>query len=472
MSQITRARVPLAFLSPKFNLWVLKLVTWVLPYWLKYHLQISRIDAVDIDRLVEMYKQSQVGRLRLVLAFRHPSSLDPFCLGYLFTKILPAAARKHRIKLTSPVFAHFLYNLELTRWSGDLVGWLLSRLGGIPIQRGRADQLTLTTARDVLVDGLMPLALSPEGGSNGQSEVVEPLEVGAAQLCFWAMEDLMRAGRAEDVFIVAVGIQYFYIGEQWEDLEELIYQLERECGLEVDRHDSLAAIQQSDGRPLRNLLYGRFYRLCQHLVYQVEDFYSQFHHYQIPERLLSARKISRTDVSNRVQQLLEFALRISESHFSIPAKGTHTERCRRLDQVGWDWIYREEMQPPSTFSPVTRALADRIATEADLRIWHLRIVESLVAISSPYIKDKPTFDRFAEITLLFWDLLAYIKGDKSGRRPSLGERRVQIVMCNPIPISDYWDRYQQNRDCARQAVVDLTQELQTAMEGTIDRGRG
>ncbi len=471
MSQITRARLPLAFLSPKFNLWVLRIVTWVLPYWLKYHLQIRRIDAVDIDRLVEMYKQSQVGRLRLVLAFRHPSPLDSFCLGYLFTKILPAAARKHRIKLTAPICAHFLYKHDLTQWSGNLVGWLLSRLGGIPIQRGRADQSTLKTARDVLVNGLMPLALSPEGGSNGQSEVVDPLEVGAAQLCFWAMEDIVQAKRTEDVFIVAVGIQYFYIGEQWENLEELIHQLERECGMVVDRHDSIAAIEQSDGRPLRTLLYGRFYRLCQHLLHQIENFYGQFYHYQVPERTPLARTISRTEISNRVQQLLAFALQVSESYFDIPAKGTNTERCRRLEQAGWDWIYREEIHLPAGFSPVTRALADRIATEVDLRMWHLRIVESLVAISSSYIKDKPTFDRFAEMTLLLWDMIALIKGDKSGRRPRLGQRRVQIVMCNPIPISDYWERYQQNRDCARQAVVDLTQELQTAMEGTIERDR-
>jgi hypothetical protein len=83
MSQITKVQPRLAFLPPKFELWVLRLVTWVLPYWLKYKLHITKVDVTDIDRLVEVYKQSQMGRLRLVLAFRHPSGDDAFCLGYL-----------------------------------------------------------------------------------------------------------------------------------------------------------------------------------------------------------------------------------------------------------------------------------------------------------------------------------------------------------------------------------------------------
>ena len=471
MSQITKARAPLNFLRPKFNLWVLRLVTWVLPFWLKYKLQIDRIDAVDIDRLVEMYKQSQMGKLRLVLAFRHPSSLDPFCMGYLLTKILPAAARKHRIRLATPVFAHFLYDRGLPLWAGAVVEWLLPRLGGIPIHRGRADRLGVNTARDLLVNGLMPLALAPEGATNGHSELVSPLESGAAQLGFWAMEDLVKAGRInEDVFVVAIGIQYYYVEEPWAKLERSIHQLEVECGMVIDRADSLVSIQQQDGRPMRKLLYDRFYKLGQHLLYQMENFYAQFYQYTIPERPPLDRAISRTEISHRLQQILDFALQVSENYFNIKPKGSKSDRCRRIEQAGWDWIYREELKPPQTLSPVSYKLANRIATEADLRMWHMRIVESFVAVTGSYVKDKPTVDRFAEITMLMWDLVAQIKGEPPSQRPILGKRRVQMTICNPIPISDYWDRYISGRQQAKQAVLDLTQELQTAMEGTIDRG--
>jgi 1-acyl-sn-glycerol-3-phosphate acyltransferase len=469
MSQIIKAQPRLAFLPPKFNIWVFRLVTWLLPYWLKRKLDISKIDVADIDRLVEVYKQSQMGRLRLILAFRHPSGDDVFCLGYLLTKMLPGAARKHRISISAPVFAHFLYDRGIPLWAGKFIGWLYPKLGGIPIHRGKADRVGLQTARDLLVNGKMPLAMAPEGATNGHNELVSPLESGAAQIGFWAMEDLVRAGRNEDVLILPIGIQYYYVDEPWSSLEDLITTLEQECGLVVDRRDSLVAIRQSDGRPMRKLLYDRFYGLSQHLLYQMENFYAQFYHYDIPDRPPLDQSISRTEIAQRLQHILDFALQVSESYFNLQAKGTKNDRCRRIEQAGWNWIYRDELTSPVSLSTVSHKLADRIATESDLRMWHMRIVESFVAVTGSYVKDRPTIDRFAETTLLLSDLVAQIKGEKPIKRPKIGKRRAQISICNPIPLSDYWDRYQSGRRQAKQATIDLTQELQTAMEGTIDR---
>ncbi len=470
MPQITKAQPRRAFLAPRFNRWVLRLVAVVLPYWLKHKLSITDFDVTDIDRLVEVYKQSQMGRLRLILAFRHPSSDDSFCLGHLLTKKLPTAARRHRISLRFPVFAHFLYDRGVSLWAGKSANWLYPKLGGIPIHRGRSSQLGLDTARELLVNGQMPLAMAPEGQMNGHSEFVSQLGSNAAQIGFLAMEDLIAAGRSEDVLIVPIGIQYYYLDEPWSKLEVMIHQLELDCGSIVDRHDSLVAIEQSDGRPMRKLLYDRIYNLSQHLLYQAENFYAQFYHYQIPERPPLDRSISRTKIDRRLQSVLAFALKISETYFNLEPNGNNLDRCRQIEQAGSDWIYREELTPPASLDRVSRKLADRIATEADLRMWHMRLLESLRSITDSYVKDRPTVDRFAEVTLLLWDLIARIKAEQPANRPILGKRRVQITICNPIPLSDYWDRYKIDRQEARKAVLDLTQELQTVMEGTIDRG--
>ena len=472
MPQITKAQPRRAFLAPRFRLWVLRLVAVVLPYWLKRKLSITQFDVAEIDRLVEVYKQSQMGRLRLILAFRHPSSDDSFCLGRLLTNRLPIAARKHRILLRSPVFAHFLYDRGVSLWAGKSANWLYPKLGAIPIHRDRSSQIGLDTARELLVNGQMPLAMAPEGRMNGHSEFVSPLDSGAARLGFLALEDLIAAGRSEDVLIVPIGIQYYYLDEPWVQLEDLIHQLEQDCGSIVDRHDSLAAIslRKSDGRPMRKLLYDRLYNLCQHFVYQLENFYAQFYHYQILERPPLIQSISRSEIDRRLQHLLEFAIEISEDYFNLKPTGTNIDRCRQIEQAGSDWIYRAELTPPASLDRVSRKLADRIATEADLRLWHLRILENLRSITDAYVKDRPTIDRFAEVTLLLWDLIARIKAEKPANRPILGKRRVQITICNPIPLSDYWDRYKIDRREAQQATIDLTQELQTAMEGTIDRG--
>lgn len=470
MPQITKAQPRLAFLAPKFNLWVLRLVSWMLPYWLKYKLHILKIDVTDIDRLVEVYKQAQMGRLRLIVAFRHPSQDDSACLGYLLTKILPAAARKHRIVFRSPIFAHFIYDRGIPLRAAKIVSWLYPRLGGIPMHRGRTDRLALKTARELLIYGEMPLAIAPEGASNGQSEFVSPLKSVAAQIGFGGMEELARLGRNEDVSIVPIGIQYYYLQQPWGKLERLIYELETACGLIVDRHDSLVSIGQADGRPMRKLLYDRFYRVSQHLLYQAENFYAQFYRYQIPERPPLERAISRTEISQRLDRILDFALQVSENYFNLQPHGTKSDRCRQIEEASWDWIYREELTSPHDLAPVSRKLADRIATEADLRMWHLRMLESFVAITSSYVKDRPTIERFAEVALLLWDLVAQIQDRKSANRPVLGERRVLLTIGNPIPLSDYWDRYKSGRKQAKQATIDLTQELRTALEGSVDRG--
>jgi 1-acyl-sn-glycerol-3-phosphate acyltransferase len=476
MHQITRAQAPLAFLPPNFQLWVLKLVIWLLPYWLKHQLKIGQINVGEIDRLVSVYKQSQVSKSRLILAFRHSSSDDIFALGYLLTKLLPIGARQHQIVLEAPVFAHFLYDRGIQLCTGKFATWLYSRLGGIPIYRGRPDRVALKTAKQLLVNGKMPLAIAPEGRTNGHSEIVSPLEFGAAQMGFWAMEELIEGGRTEDVLIIPIGIQYHYIDEPWSDLERILAKLELDCGLKVDRRDSLVAIAQFKGskqkelerQPMQKLLYDRFYKISQYLLYQIENFYAQFYHYEIPERPSLERSISRTTIAKRLQTILNFALQVSESYFNINPKGTKIDRCRRIEQAGWNWIYPEELKNPDKLSAIGRKLADRIATEADLRMWHMRIVESFIAITGSYLKDKPTIERFSETTLLLWDLIARIQGKSPIHRPIVGTRRVEMTIGNSISIGDYWNRYNISRRESKQVVSDVTQKLQAELEATIE----
>jgi hypothetical protein len=492
MQQITRAEAPLSFVPPNFQLWVLKLVVWLLPSWLKHQLKISQINVSEIDRLVSVYKQSQVGTSRLILAFRHSSREDLFCLAYLLTKLLPVGARQHQISLKDPVFAHFLGNSTIERllqfrfiqvrergictWVGNLVNWLYLRLGGIAIHRGHSDRLALKAAKELLINGSMPLAIAPEGGMNGHSELVSPLEFRAAQMGFWGMADLVKVGRVEDVLILPIGIQYHYVDRPWIALEKLLHELELDCGLKVDRQDSLVAISQGkncpdgdiNGQPIRKLLYDRFYKLSQYLLYQMENFYAQFYQYEIPERPHLDRSISRTTIAQRLKTMLTFALKVSEDYFKLESSGTTIDRCRRIDRAGWNWIYREELKNPEQISPIGRKLADRIATEADLRMWHMQIIASLSAVTSTYLKDKPSIERFAEMTLLLWDLMARIQGKNPLQRPIIGNRRVEMTIGNSISIGDYWDRYTSSQRESKQVVIDVTQVLQSELERMVE----
>ncbi|MHC5823238.1 MAG: 1-acyl-sn-glycerol-3-phosphate acyltransferase, partial [Nostoc sp.] len=90
-----------------------------------------------------------------------------------------------------------------------------------------------------------------------------------------------------------------------------------------------------------------------------------------------------------------------------------------------------------------------------------------VAVSGNYIRENPTIERFAEMTLILWQMSAKIKGDKAVRRPQLGKQKVKITVGEPISISERYSAYQGNRLAARQAVAEVTNDLQHALEGLI-----
>jgi hypothetical protein len=349
---------------------------------------------------------------------------------------------------------------------------LFSNLGGIPIHRGKVDRLGLRIARDLLVNGGFPMAAAPEGATNGHGEIVSPLEPGIAQLGFWGVEDLLKAGRSERVVIVPIGIQYRYVQPPWKPLEKLLSELEVDSGLKQGREKSCS----SDA----GALYQRLYKLGEHLLSLMEEFYTRFYHQTLPtafsntsaidtavENTSGARSNSALNFTTRMQVLLDVALKVAEQYFNLQPKGSLIERCRRLEQAGWDWIYREDIKQVEVLSPVELGLADRIAQEASLRMWHMRLVENFVAVTGRYVREKPTVERFAETTLLMWETIARIKGSSTLHRPRLGKRAAQMTVGEPISVSDRWQTYQASRRSAKQAVIDLTQDLQTVLEQTI-----
>lgn len=455
---LIKAQPPLEFIPPAFNPWVLQLARTMLPAWLHLKTNLTNIQGSNVENLVKLYERFQKGNLRFLMAFRHPNTNDPFCLAHLLWKLVPLSAKETGINLQSPIHAHFMYDRGIPLWAGETVGWLYSQLGGTSIQRGKLDLMGLKSARDILANGKFPLAAAPEGATNGHNEIMSPAEPGIAQLGFWCIEDLKKAGRKEEVAILPIGIQYYYLTPPWQELEQLLTQLEIDTGLSTPQRINAVP---SESFPE---LYQRLYRLGEHLLSVMEDFYRDYYHQELPQVLPSEANESNGNLSTRLQNLLDVALKVAEAYFNLTPKGSYIERCRRLEQAGWERIYREDFKQSTNLSNIDIGLANRVAEEASLRVWHMRLVESFVAVTGYYVKEKPTAERFAETALLIWDLVARIKGENSFFRPHLGKQRVQITVGEPISISDRALDYQNNR---RQAVAILTQDLQAALENLI-----
>src|SRR5689334_4408155 len=68
---------PLEFIPPALTPWVVRTVGRILPFWLKTLTPVSQIEAQNIERLVELYREFQAGKTRFLIAFRHPNTMDP-----------------------------------------------------------------------------------------------------------------------------------------------------------------------------------------------------------------------------------------------------------------------------------------------------------------------------------------------------------------------------------------------------------
>ena len=466
------AQPPLEFIPPAFNPLVLRATQQALPFWMRSQTAISEIQADNVEVLVDLYRQFQDGKTRFLIAFRHPSVDDPFCMTHLLWREVPRAARAKGVSLQHPIHAHFIYDRGIPLWAGDWVGWLYSRLGGTSIHRGKADWTGLRSARELFANSQFPMAAAPEGAVNGHNELISSLEPGIAQLGFWCVEDLLKAGRDEQVVIVPVGIQYRYIDAPWQGIEQLLSQLEAISGIQSDE---LKAEPSKNLSPMEADLYRRLIRLGEHLLSLMEDFYTHFYHQKLP--MVSEGKMlleQSPDHANewlavRLKALLNVALKVAEEYFNLLPKGSLIDRCRRLEQAGWNYIYREDLKNKA-LSSLERGLADRIAEEANLRMWHMRLVETFVAVTGHYVLEKQTVERFAETTLLLWDLVTRIEGSNPFQRPRLGKQRVQITVGQPLSVSERYSTYHASRQGSRKAVADLTQDLQLALEGLISTG--
>jgi len=453
---MANTRPPLEFIEPAFNPWVYRLAKLALPGLRRWGAGIQEIRGENVAQLAQLYRQFDDGDIRLLLAFRHPRPTDPLCLGTLMSDLLPAAARAQNVPLPSPVHSHFIYDRGIPLWLGKGTGWLLSRLGGTSLRRGQLDWAGLRSARALLAFGQFPLAAAPEGATNGHNEIVSPLEPGVAQLAFWAMEDLKKVNQSLEIVILPLGIQYEFVSPPWDSIDRTLCKLEAACGLTPEPMVAGASPEER--------LYPRLYRLGCRLVRLMEEFYARVYQQPLPSDLEIQ---SNEELAERLQRLLDAALQASESYFNLRPKGTPIDRCRRVEQAGWERIYREDIQDASQISAVERGLLDRVAAEAELRMWHMRLVEHFVAVTGSYVRENPTVERFADTLTLLSKTINQIR-DRTVSPPSFGDWRVRLKVGDPLYVLHRWETYSSNRRQARQAVEQLTQDLQVALEKTID----
>jgi hypothetical protein len=440
-AKVQAAQPGLDFIPPAYTPWLHRLCRLALPAVLASR-GIRRCEVSGAERLAELYAAAQAGQVRLLIAFRHPSTADPLVMAQLIWKELPRAARRHGIRLAGPVHSQFLYDRGIPLWAGAAAGWMLARLGGIPIQRGKLDRRALRAARQLLAHGPFPLAIAPEGATNNHDELLGPLEPGLAQMAFWGCEDLAAEGRTERLLIVPIGLRYRLLQQDWAPIDRLLTALETVLGITSPAAASGAG---SDA----DVRYGRLIFSSKRLLIALERFY----------RLGPGLESS---LLARLSRLQQTALAVAESHFNLQPRGTVGERCRRIEQAGWQAMYRDDL---GACAPLERSLADWSAVEAARYLDHMRLAEYFASMGDTYVAEKPSVDRYREVLLILWDAVAWIQGHPAGRPAALGPRQVRIVVGEPIEVGERLADYGRDR---RLAVDHLTGTIRASLEAAME----
>ena len=452
---LTRVQPPLKVYPPKANQFILKIIRLLTPFWLRWQCGIKQIETRYVDRLVEATKKFQDGKSRYMLAFRHPSTDDPFAMLYLLAYAVPEEARDMGIKLTTLPHSGFVYDRGISLWAGDYVNWLFPALGGISIFRGKLDRFALNWMRKQITHGEVPLSMAPEGGTNGKSETVAELEPGIAQIGFWAAEDLHKEGRTEEMLIIPVGIQYEYSTQAWGKIDQTIITIEKECGI-------IKPAITPDNR------YQRLYDLGSYLVKWVSDYYKAFYGNYVK---FNSENTNPDNLAANLGELADRILSVAEMSFGIKAKGSPIDRCRRLEQAGWDRIFRNDINDIEKLSGVERGFADQLALEASYSNWHMRIAESIIGVTSDYVRQHPSPSRYIEVLKLMWSVLQRVternQDSAFKETPHFGDRKLTISVAEPLSVSDRLAEYQSSRAASKECTRKLTEDIHRAMKDLV-----
>jgi hypothetical protein len=242
-------------------------------------------------------------------------------------------------------------------------------------------------------------------------------------------------------------------------IDQTISTIEKECGI-------------SKPNITTDTRYQRLYDLGNHLVQWVSDYYKTFYN----NYAKTDKKTNDTDdLATRVEDLADRILSVAEMSFGIKAKGTPIDRCRRLEQSGWDRIFRNDIKGIEHLSSIERSFADQLALEAHYSNWHMRIAESMIGVTSDYVHQNPSPSRYVEVLKLMWSVLQRVTDRSSNEAlkatPNFGDRKLIISVAEPISVSERLTEYQSSRTAGKECTRKLTEEIFNSLNKLIVKSR-
>ena len=201
----------LDFKPPKPNTALIQVAKGLVPFINRLFLKGLTLD-IDAESIARLKK---VDGHPTVLAPNHAARADPavmFCLS------------------KTALSAVLLHECTRELWQRKircLRGFLMQRFGAYSIVRGTARPERIPHNARAPIERQLVLVIFAEGEISRQNDTVMRFERGIIQLCFWALDDMVKAEISKPLYVVPIGIKYHYPQDMWGDIDAALTELER-----------------------------------------------------------------------------------------------------------------------------------------------------------------------------------------------------------------------------------------------------
>jgi 1-acyl-sn-glycerol-3-phosphate acyltransferase len=386
----------LDFRPPKDNASLISFVKLALPLYMKVMLCDTRMQAVS--GATERF--NTIKGKRGMVCPNHSNRHDPQMM-FAFSRIVKEDF-------------NYIAAREVFDWDHGLNGWWIQRLGAFSVVRGAADRESFKMTRKIIAEGKKKLVLFPEGEISRQNDTLMSLESGAAQLCFWAVEELLKDNPNDHrsggpVILLPLALKYTFTKDVRPVLRKKVALLEDRLALKSPSEKSLMERLRAIGQTLLVALENEY------------DCGAKEGH-SVNDRILQLR-----------MQILKNAA--YQLHIKLPENAKELDSVRVIRNTLDDFIYTDEA-PKSDYQ---RKLHDEKAAVIRGLYRDLDRVVNFIAIYDSYLVEHNTQERFA-------DNLDRLETEIIGGEPTFtGPRLVLLDVGHALDMSERYPDYKKNK---------------------------